>query len=933
MPFLDETGLARLVLKIREKFATKDVATSSKDGLMSVDDKKRLDGINDYTTGINLVRGTRDLILGKNVYQIGNNTNTGFTTDGFYINGTTGDERYVKDNEGFTEIILTASGLTAAKYQEFMTSTVTGLKRGDKLTICVEVMVEDVDALSNDNFCSGQIWKGRTVAYRTQDTVYRLKTVINQQYGESLQSGKWYKVVLPFTVEQTTEIEPEYFFAANFHLYNNGTIHFKKPCVYAGEINKPIWSPSPFDIGDINDYTTGINLLRGTRDFRKYTTLLGNQTPNDGFMDSASLFSYSKDEYGFTIATSSGSGTSYLNAQAFPVKKGDVITFSFDIRADDMNGFTRHSPASVELFDASMSRVEVKDIYTDNDKLSISEEGKWYTIVYTVEITQETVVYAKLRVIGRSGIKESYRKLKAEFGKINHPIWSPSPFDTDYINDETTGINLLRGTRDFTLGHIVAKPLSATYKDGFSTSGNAYLIREDGNGFKYIAPDNSANCVIYTNVIYDVKQGDELTLVFDGNISSQRVNENRYVITINEYSDDSTTRIDFADVLPSHLGVTSNGYIEGTREYVYRFKIKNANTTRIVIPLTLYSSYPVLLEVGKIAVYRGSINNPIWSASPFDVAQEGEVLRLDTKTNALYPGMMLPGGNTEQHIRTTKAGLIPITNDTTFGSGQIGTATYPFKSMTAKTFFGNLEGAATSTSNVYDTSNSITTAGIGTICYSNKLTKMLGTFTGSIKIVLPTKTTDPNMVRFKVTIYDYIPNSLCEYWITGYTYPASKNWYAGNTNAIAIGHPDYRNINASITFGITSDDNACVEIGKSTTQWNYSKIVISDVIFSHKDTLNLSDWKIVGDDSVEIVSIAKTVTNPSVIRAIATPSETLTFLKTSSTATTLPSEDLLVGEIPDIDDEESNDSLAPLPSEGRPMMPMPNEDTNEEGDE
>lgn len=43
--YIDQTGLARILTNLKANFATKSIATTSADGLMSAADKTKLDGL------------------------------------------------------------------------------------------------------------------------------------------------------------------------------------------------------------------------------------------------------------------------------------------------------------------------------------------------------------------------------------------------------------------------------------------------------------------------------------------------------------------------------------------------------------------------------------------------------------------------------------------------------------------------------------------------------------------------------------------------------------------------------------------------------------------------------------------------------------------------------------------------------------------------
>lgn len=78
-----------------------------------------------------------------------------------------------------------------------------------------------------------------------------------------------------------------------------------------------------------------------------------------------------------------------------------------------------------------------------------------------------------------------------------------------------------------------------------------------------------------------------------------------------------------------------------------------------------------------------------------------------------YAGLTLSDGTTANYIRTTTNGFIPAASDSTNGSGMLGTTSWPFKEVNAKTFkgafVGNLTGNA-STATKATTATSATSA-------------------------------------------------------------------------------------------------------------------------------------------------------------------------------------------------------------------------------
>ena len=98
--------------------------------------------------------------------------------------------------------------------------------------------------------------------------------------------------------------------------------------------------------------------------------------------------------------------------------------------------------------------------------------------------------------------------------------------------------------------------------------------------------------------------------------------------------------------------------------------------------------------------------------------------------------------------------------------------------------------------------------------------------TGYLVINLPQSWTD-TMIKFAVTIFNYVTDTSVEYHISGYTYLDGKSWY--NCSATCIGRAGAKTSNLTVRFG--HDGTRCVIlIGEPDSVWEYPHVKIHDVL-------------------------------------------------------------------------------------------------------
>jgi len=98
--------------------------------------------------------------------------------------------------------------------------------------------------------------------------------------------------------------------------------------------------------------------------------------------------------------------------------------------------------------------------------------------------------------------------------------------------------------------------------------------------------------------------------------------------------------------------------------------------------------------------------------------------------------------------------------------------------------------------------------------------------TGYLVINLPQSWTD-TMIKFAVTIFNYVTDTSVEYHISGYTYIDGESWF--NCSATCIGRAGAKTSNLTVRFG--HDGIRCVIlIGEPDSVWEYPHVKIHDVI-------------------------------------------------------------------------------------------------------
>lgn len=209
-----------------------------------------------------------------------------------------------------------------------------------------------------------------------------------------------------------------------------------------------------------------------------------------------------------------------------------------------------------------------------------------------------------------------------------------------------------------------------------------------------------------------------------------------------------------------------------------------------------------------------------------------------------YWGVCLPGDDTSGYLRTTTNGIIPNSSDGTNGSGNIGTSSWPFKAIYAKTFYGALSGNATSATSAGKWTNARTIGGISVDGSGNRhwfascpteaaTAAKVATVEDSQTFTL----TKGAMVFVKFTNANSIANptlnvnstgakNIYRYGTTAPSTSAATSWQAGSVVCLIYDGSywqmvgwlnDNTNTDTKVTETVASDDNEYPILTKNTT--------------------------------------------------------------------------------------------------------------------
>ena len=398
---------------------------------------------NDMTTGINLLRGTRDFLKTTSYYGAG----TSKPVDGFHF----GDQfKVTKSNDGFSELSISRSGVGSSIVSTQCSAV--PAKTGEEYTISLELLVDDLSEVDGQKrfivICT-------TEHNATSNLTANYYTVDDSSLGEPTISGKWCKKVIHYTVPQVND---NTYLVVHLSIAQNGSMHWRKVVLNRGHINNPIWGAAPTDLAlePVNDITTRINLLRGTRDLQ--TGIAPSGKPNAVYLDGIAYTSSNwevikadcPNDFNIIKRTPTGIASHlYFNPVFAAQANNQPLTFSTEVM------FLGRPTANLSLLQIAP--------YTDNDTIgayktaTIATFGldyntlplnEWIKLVWHVDpISLDESGWLRVALTGNSNDDSIryYRKPKLEIGTIENTEWTASPFDAARSYDWDNGSPKLLG--------------------------------------------------------------------------------------------------------------------------------------------------------------------------------------------------------------------------------------------------------------------------------------------------------------------------------------------------------------------------------------------------------------------------------------------------------------------------------------------------------
>mgnify|MGYP005785129495 CR=1 FL=1 len=144
-------------------------------------------------------------------------------------------------------------------------------------------------------------------------------------------------------------------------------------------------------------------------------------------------------------------------------------------------------------------------------------------------------------------------------------------------------------------------------------------------------------------------------------------------------------------------------------------------------------------------------------------------------------------------------------------------------------------------------------------------TTQTSSVTGFCKIVLPVSW-NSTMLKFKVSIFDYVNNCSVDYIISGYNFSSNDQSAWTQCTAICLGKPGMPLSNLPVIFG--HDGTHCViAIGSSSTVWAYPQVAISDVLLGFAGGNSYGTWSkgwSIVFNTTAISNIDRTIENTNV---------------------------------------------------------------------
>lgn len=615
-------------------------AYQGRDGSFSGEERmtqleEKVNSVNDFTTGINLIRGSRDFNNGTiNAFTNANN----LKTDGFYLQQNVGQQIYT-DKDGFSVLHHTNYNTVVND----RSSAISGLQPGDNLTLSFDIMFE--------NYVAGEVVIFAYYYTKENIEIARESFTLDKIGLTGNELNTWHSAICVLTVPSGFNQDNDIMFVSIRS--NNTKPSFKKFMVQHGEINNPIWAPAPADLSlePVNDITKGDNLAEGTRDLLTGTKQWGktgywtNGATTDG------NFSYGRDgafrHVTIDMINKNVRNVNYVISNNF--EAGEIVTVNFEFMINETRGISDNTViAYIFTYNTTGAGSFQNDVTLSSIgyKASNINTGKWYTATYyyqcSTAISEELGLSVLVRLAAPNDTIASYRKLNVLRGRISNPVWSPAPADLvlEPNNDMTTGVNLLRGTRDFVSGSKnIHNTSSPRYIDGFLLPDDVKLLIDE-DGFTLA----TVGTAIAISSLYPIESDKTFTGYCDVRFATApesslivfRLSVFKKNVSTGVVSQYLTKTIAVNDIISQY------GEIKASRWYhlVLRgtFDIpENDNENKYYAAVYIQNG-----TFKKVGMNVGDIIYPVWSANPFDVVQENIVkASLDSTFNLYKQGRIV----------------------------------------------------------------------------------------------------------------------------------------------------------------------------------------------------------------------------------------------------------------------------------------------------
>lgn len=431
----------------------------------------------------------------------------------------------------------------------------------------------------------------------------------------------------------------------------------------------------------INDYTTGINLLRGTKECKIGSGNAKFSYYENGFgsLRGNSAIKVEKDEQGFGVISDNGGYTQTTNlitaSSVKGIKAGESYTLGFDYLITSLDA-TSQTLALIVVYNKTSTGITTNMLHSASVSTAGRETGKWNQekLAITIPSTlgqDDSDAFLGVILYARNGnMYSKFRKVSLVKGVINHPIWSPSPFEIDYINDETTGINLLRGTRDFIIGNTYTFT-SFGWDNGFRqlSSNGTYQYKKDNEGFTVANLSRTGATTptatqLLSSVARSFKKGDIVTVSFEFMVDDESKWDLRNDIGGIRFVDKNNNSINGVGFSQTIFPIIANAESGIWYKCVTSATCAGIDETDYGVYCWVGINQNGSLNFRKLCLYKGRINNPIWSASPFDVAQQSNFAALENLVPDFLgvPLNIIPSGADLNSYR--EPGVYLMNNDT-----------------------------------------------------------------------------------------------------------------------------------------------------------------------------------------------------------------------------------------------------------------------------